>query len=296
MTFIFLCYSYNGDDSMRLLLLLSVLPSYLLGKYVYQNDKVEKEPKNLLITLFIFGVISIIITLVITFVMKLLIPFFAEEPSGALNIFIYYFIGVGLIEEFSKWIMLYIGTWNNNNFDYQYDGLIYAVFVSLGFATLENIMYVLGQQNFIVAILRALVSVPGHAFFGVFMGYYYGLAKKDARKNKIFSKNTNLLLSILIPTVLHGLFDSLLTISANAGSDLLIPILLLYVVFVVILYIYSFNKIKKMSEIRTNIDDILTREIPIVEDNSNNKVYCSECGNIVNSRYCPWCGTRTIIK
>ena len=292
---------------MRALLLISILPAYLLGNYVYNHDKVEKEPKSLLTKLFVFGIISIIITIIISKVMELLFPFFEENHEDIIGMLIDNFIGVALVEEGSKWIMLRLGSWNDKNFDYQYDGMIYAVFVSLGFATVENFLYVM-QHGFVTGILRAIVSVPGHCFFGVFMGYYYGLAKKADLKGEKSSVPGYLFLSILIPVILHGTFDAALSAASIFNDDTSMMVILgLYILFVIFLYIVSFRKIRQLSEIKTNIYDVLTREIPVVTNNqeapmvnipSNNlkTVYCSQCGNKVFGKFCSNCGARTIIE
>ena len=191
---------------MNLLILITFLPSVLLGKYVYNMDKVEKEPTSLLIKLFIAGIFSVFLTLLISEFSEAIFPFIDGEATDVKSIVIYNFIGVALIEEFSKWIFLFICTWKNKHFNFLYDGIVYGVFVSLGFATLENCLYVFQPNGGIgTALLRAILSVPAHAFFGVFMGYYYGIARmnKNQKKGYIFY----ILLSLLIPVFLHGTFD-----------------------------------------------------------------------------------------
>ena len=295
---------------MRYLLLISILPAYLLGKYVYNNDKVEKEPKGLLTKLFIFGIISAIMTIIMSLVVDAFIPFFTEKHNDLLGILIDNFIGVALVEEGFKWIMLRIGSWNDKNFDYQYDGMIYAVYVSLGFATLENILYVC-TSGFITGVLRAILSVPGHAFFGVFMGYYYGLAKKAQLKGDNSAVSGYLFMSLLIPIVLHGTFDAALSVTGILNSDIsILAVLAFYILFVIFLYIISFKKIKQLSNIKTNIYDVLTREIPVTNISNPNglgnqvnipinnirNVYCTQCGQLVYGKFCSFCGARTVIE
>ena len=295
---------------MRYLLLISILPAYLLGKYVYNNDKVEKEPKGLLTKLFIFGIISAIMTIIMSLVVDAFIPFFTEKHNDLLGILIDNFIGVALVEEGFKWIMLRIGSWNDKNFDYQYDGMIYAVYVSLGFATLENILYVC-TSGFITGVLRAKLSVPGHAFFGVFMGYYYGLAKKAQLKGDNSAVSGYLFMSLLIPIVLHGTFDAALSVTGILNSDIsILAVLAFYILFVIFLYIISFKKIKQLSNIKTNIYDVLTREIPVTNISNPNglgnqvnipinnirNVYCTQCGQLVYGKFCSFCGARTVIE
>lgn len=93
------------------------------------------------------------------------------------------FVIVAIAEESSKYFFLKKRTWNNPEFNCQYDGVVYAVFVSLGFALWENINYVL-SYGFSTAIVRAITAIPGHACFGVFMGVFYGLARKQYNRGK----------------------------------------------------------------------------------------------------------------
>ena len=198
---------------------------------------------------------------------------FTELPL--FGIFIYAFIYVGFIEEFSKWFFVKNITWNNKEFNHIYDAIVYSVFVSLGFATLENIMYVFTGDIW-TAILRAILSVPGHVFFGVFMGYHYGLAKQASINNNKELEKKHMILSVLIPTILHGTFDFLL-MTQN------VTMILFYLVFVIFLYIHAFKRIKRFSNIQTNL----------IEEKKY--VYCHNCGTQIKDMYCPMCGTKRII-
>ena len=121
----------------HILLYLSILPSILLGFYIYKKDVVEKEPISLLIRSFIGGVVSGILVIILSIILK--INEFPLETST--QILFYSFILVSLIEESIKFLITYLLTYKNKEFNYQYDGIVYASFVSLGFATLENILY-----------------------------------------------------------------------------------------------------------------------------------------------------------
>ena len=156
-----------------ILLILSVLPAVVLGIIIYKNDKLEKEPSGLLAKLFMGGIGAIGLTTLISFIGVYILGIpeeFIGLPIWALALYSYLFIA--LTEEFSKWFFVKTITWNNKEFNHIYDAIVYSVFVSLGFATLENIMYVF-EGGIGTALLRAVLSVPGHVFFGVFMGYYY---------------------------------------------------------------------------------------------------------------------------
>ena len=167
-----------------------------------------------------------------------------------------YFIGVALVEEGLKWAVLLLVTKNNKNLNSLFDGLIYAIFVSLGFAALENVMYVfrLGLSN---AALRAVTAVPGHMFDAVFMGYYYSMWQMHRRarvvegqlKNmKLVNRNAPelpstkfLVLSLLIPVLVHGAYDYCCTVGTTGA-------MIAFVALLVFLYFYCFGKIRKMSK------------------------------------------------
>ena len=237
----------------RILFMLAILPTIILGTFIYKNDKLEKEPASLLLSLGAAGVGSAILTLILSGVLGAIIPFFASEyytTFSAWELAIYVFIGIALIEEFSKWMFTYIIAWKNKEFNHVYDAIVYCVFVSLGFATIENILYVFGSESvgsaFFTAFNRMIFSVPGHAFFGVLMGYYLGLAKLTNFNGKKEKSAKYLILSVLVPTTCHFLFDYLLMINLEYSF-------LLFVIFVVIMFSVAISKVKRLSNIPTNI-------------------------------------------
>ena len=225
---------------MDVVFLIAFLPTILLGKYIYEMDKVEKEPGGLLFKLFVGGVAAVFLTLILSDLFELVLPRFEIVHSHhLLSLFFYNFITVALLEELCKWLFLYVGSWKDKNFNCLFDGIVYGVFVSLGFATLENLLYVASyKHDYMALILRALLSVPSHVFFGVFMGYFYGMAKKFKNKKKKYSNY--ILLSMVVPVLLHGVFDFCLS-----GNNWLYA--LAYVIFIFFLYILSFKKIKDIS-------------------------------------------------
>ena len=257
-----------------LLFIVAALPVFLIAFYIYKKDK-DKEPAGLLAKLFFAGIASTFLTLFLTLILHLIFPFFGGKIAGysTLEILIYVMIGVALIEEFSKWIMLYFFSYNDKAFDELYDMIVYATFVTLGFAFFENILYIGDntlQEGISIGIRRALLSVPGHASFGVFMGYYLGLSKIAERNGNAYLKKKNIILSILIPTILHGIFDFCL-LTDN------ILFIFVFFIFVGILFILAIRKIHKISKI----------EKPKVFNQ-----YCTNCGYRVSSNYCPRCGRK----
>ena len=175
-------------------LILAVLPPLLIAYYVYQKDKYEKEPKSLILKSFLFGCLGIIPALFLELIFNQnLFP----------NLFLYVFFGIALIEEGVKYFFLKKYLFNNKEFNEPMDGIVYAVMISLGFATVENIAYVLNNegQEMNVALIRMFTAIPLHAVCGVILGYFVGLAK--------FSSNKKILLykGLFLATLVHALYN-----------------------------------------------------------------------------------------
>lgn len=188
-----------------LFLVLVIGPSVAIMVYIYSKDKYDREPKVLLVKLFFFGVLT---TLPAALVEGLAITDIKaiQESGNLVTIFLYSLLGVSLVEEGFKYLALRLGIRKSKYFNQMYDSIVYSVFVSLGFATIENILYILAYGGG-SAIMRAITAVPGHAIFGVTMGYYLGMATFCYNKEK---KKTYMTMSILMPVLLHGVYDFLL--------------------------------------------------------------------------------------
>ena len=190
------------------LLSLALAPGCAIILYIYLKDKHEKEPLSLLLTSFFYGCISTVVTLSISYPVNLLI---LTKEDDVIQQFFNAFFKVALIEEFSKFIFVRFILFNNKNFNEPFDGIVYAVIVSMGFATVENILYVF-QFGFATGIMRLFTAVPAHAAFGILMGYFLGKAKFTHRKNLYSS-----LIALLIPTLFHGSYDYFWFISYVPG-------------------------------------------------------------------------------
>lgn len=216
----------------------ALLPVFIILRYVWKLDRYEREPINFVLKAVLFGAIfSLPVAFIERFMVGMLSNFFSVETVEyglAENI-----VCVGLIEELSKLLAFMFVVWNNKNFDHRYDGIVYGVAVSLGFAGLENILYVFnfGTQ---VSIGRAIFAIPGHATFGVFMGYYLSRAKHCEIKGNWFGKFFFLIFAITFPTVIHGIYDFLLSSQArDAGFTYGF-----FIVFVLVLDFIAWRKIK----------------------------------------------------
>ena len=181
---------------MLTLILAACFPVVVFLVIIYKRDTVKEPPKQL-IKCFVWGCISTVPIIVVELVLSEFNVF--DSAFGAS--FYDAFVVAALVEEGFKFMFLYWLIWRHREFDQYYDGIVYAVFVSLGFALIENIFYVIAN-GFGTAVLRALLSVPAHGFFGVIMGYFFAIAKFNPQKKSRF-----LWLSLLIPILFHGLYD-----------------------------------------------------------------------------------------
>lgn len=216
----------------------AVIPAVKLLLQVYRADRLEKEPTGLLISLLVFGVIATALAIVTeTIGENILLSFFDETDLGYL--ILSNFIVVALSEEGFKLLLLRWRTWRSPNFNCQFDGVVYAVFVALGFALWENISYVL-MYGLSTALVRAVTAVPGHACFGVFMGVWYGLAKRLHGQGKDGASKLCRVLALLLSAFLHGCYDYIATIeSVHYGW--------LFAAFVAVLFTVAFILVKRQS-------------------------------------------------
>jgi protease PrsW len=189
------------------LLALALAPGAAIALYIYLKDKHEREPLGLLLMSFFYGVLSIFVTLLVSWPLEIL----TINKEDAAELFADAFFKVALVEEFSKFIFIRFILFRNKNFNEPFDGIVYAVMVGMGFATLENIVYVY-QYGMATGIMRMFTAVPAHACFAVLMGYFIGLAKFNPKKNLYFT-----LLALIAATVFHGLYDYFLFITFVPG-------------------------------------------------------------------------------
>lgn len=253
-------------------LYISILPVFLVAFFIYNKDK-EKEPIKLLIKLLLGGVCSCFAVLIVSGIFGIIFPIFNIEDPTTLNIFqkfLYTLLCVALIEEGCKFFFLHLFSYNDKEFDTLFDMIVYSVFVSLGFAAFENVLYVL-QGGIITGIIRAVTAIPLHSCAGVFMGILLGKSKFLKINNKV-GETKNKILAILIPTLMHGIYDFF---AFGTTIISLLMLILTVITFVTITLIYVNNKHK---------NDIIIKF-------KNN--YCTNCGTKIIGNYCPNCGNKT---
>jgi len=216
----------------------AVIPAVVLLLYVYRADRLEREPVGLLLRLLLWGVLATVVAMI------------AERIGGAvlnaifrydtpLYRFLLCFVVVACSEEGAKFLLLRLRTWNSPYFNCQFDAVVYAVFVSLGFAIWENIGYVF-MYGFGTALLRAVTAIPGHACFGVLMGAWYGMARRYATFDYPEKSRNALRWAFLLPTLLHGTYDYLAMRQTGGFSWV-------FVLFVLGLFAVSFLLIRRLS-------------------------------------------------
>lgn len=192
-----------------IVLITALLPIAILLVAIYLKDKAAPEPAGQLVKAFVFGVISAGLAIVLSTLLEVAGLYSQWDPYNVNGIRMAFF-GAAVPEETAKLFMLWLLLRRNRFFDENMDGIVYAVFVSLGFAAFENISYLFSNsESFLsVGIMRACTSIPGHFCFGILMGYYYSLAtfgNKATLRNKIFAW--------LVPVMGHGFFDAILFIT-----------------------------------------------------------------------------------
>ncbi len=232
---------------MTQLIAIACLPCLYFMYYMYKYDRLEKEPIRILLLCLLGGFLAVAVTLLVSNVVTdIEYSLFTEATIG------YYlfdnFLGVALIEEGCKFLFLLLFTWRSKHYNCTYDGLIYAVFVSLGFALVENILYVI-SYGLETALIRALTAIPGHVADGVILGVHYGDAKWwqcSGNSDKAFSIN---LKGFILAVLAHGFYDFTLSIDSFVS-------VIVFLAFLFFLYIYIYRMVKISSQEDSEIVDL----------------------------------------
>jgi RsiW-degrading membrane proteinase PrsW (M82 family) len=177
--------------------LLAVAPAALVLKYVLVRDKYGHEPMRLIAVTFLFGAIGIIPATII------------ELLVNSPNIIVNAFISTAVVEECVKYLAVRAKAYHSPELNETMDGIVYGVAAGLGFATIENVLYVFGFGTISTAIIRASLSVPSHAAYAGIMGFYLGLAKTHSGEVSRKNERTLIMIGLIIAIVLHGLYDTI---------------------------------------------------------------------------------------
>lgn len=213
------------------LIIIALAPVLIIAIYIYVRDKYEREPLELLVLALIAGCL---ITIPVVFVegwLGIPLSYLKGYPAAAWNAFVV----AAFTEELFKYVAFLILFWSNRNFNEKFDGIVYASFISLGFAGVENILYVT-QGGAGVGLSRAFTAVPAHALFGIVMGYQLGMARFYPQE-----KLRRLFLAFALPVFLHGVYDFILM----SGHPFL---LLVFVPYLFFLWIFGFRRMRELSD------------------------------------------------
>ena len=233
---------------MIILLAAAVLPAAFLLYRVYKMDNIEKEPWSILRKLLLWGALSGIPAALVESLLTGVVQNLLQEGTLLYN-FVFGFIVAALVEESFKFFFLYKFTFKNPAFNYRFDGVVYAVFVSMGFAILENVLYVF-QGGLSVALSRALLALPLHAACGVYMGIAYGQQKVNSLyKPASFGSVARACLPV--PILIHGFYDSCAFSAENYPIFLLV-----FVVFVILVFILTLRQLKKASQEDRPVEEV----------------------------------------
>ncbi len=245
------------------ILLAALLPAILLMVYIYSKDS-KPEPPKLILKGFLFGGIATFVSTLISGPLQFL-GFFTDNPTTFAQCLNVSFFGAAIPEECAKLLMLWLLLRNMKEFDERYDGIVYGASIGLGFASFENLLYVLGSgvDWITVSISRAFLAVPGHLAFAVVMGYYYSL-------NHFYGKNSMeghgaKWKMLLYPILLHGIYD---TIAFATGINVLLSGIAAILLLVFCFFLFKATRKKVLEEASKN-----SEPLPGGEDDSDPTVF-----------------------
>lgn len=232
-----------------LVLLAALAPVAVALWYIYKKDSTQPEPTSWLMKAFIYGALSAPLSFVFSVPLGAIfgLSLEAEVYPGIFDAFADAFFLAAIPEELAKLIMLWLLLRKNPHYDEQFDGIVYAVCIGMGFAGIENIMYLtegIADSSWIgIGISRALFSIPGHFLFAVLMGYYYSLYHFGIDRSMKAKA-----MILVAPILAHGLFDGILmSMQVNEGLA----------VIGMFLFLYFFNKLRKRGKER--IDSLMNQ-------------------------------------
>jgi len=255
--------------------LLAVAPAALLLKYILVRDKYRHEPMRLIAVTFVLGALGI--------VPATIFELFLNSP----NIIVNAFISTALVEEFVKYLAVRAKAYNSRNFSETIDGIVYGVAAGLGFATVENVLYVFGFGTVSTAIARAFLSVPSHAAYGGIMGFYLGLAKSQGDGLSKQNERTLIVRGLIIAIVLHGLYD---TIAFGLEGGAALVGVLFMTAFSWAIFLRLIKKAVSTSPIRWGSTQ--AQVLMPAYQNIYPYRFCTQCGTQreAGSRFCVSCG------
>ena len=222
-----------------ILLLAALLPAGFLMRRVYRLDTIEKEPSDLLWRLVLMGALSAIPAATAEMILGRILGRFVKEGSTLYLALENFIVVAGSEELFKRWPVRKTA-WNHPAFNYRFDAVVYCVYAALGFAALENVLYV-ARFGFSVAVSRALLSVPGHFFFAVYMGIFLGESKLAEHMGDYRRSRRKLRQGLIVPMILHGFWD----FSLSTGSPAMTAA---FYAFVILFFLIADKSLHRASD------------------------------------------------
>ena len=190
----------------RILIIIAVLPALVLLGFIYMRDRKEKPPVKLMVLLLALGAGTIIPAAIAEFIGQLIVA--QTDTDHQTMLLVLCFLVIGIVEELGKYLVTVCTTWKSREFQHSYDGVIYMVCASLGFAILENILYV-ASGGIGTGILRAFTAIPLHCTVGVIMGALYAKGREAAYAGDRAGMIGFMAWAYIVPVFIHGLYDYL---------------------------------------------------------------------------------------
>lgn len=214
---------------------IALAPTIAIALFIYQKDRYDREPPALLLKLFLFGAFTVLPVYYIEKLLSLVNPF-----TGLISAFFTAFIIAGMTEEYFKRLVVIRIACKNKSYNEKLDGIVYSVFSALGFATVENLIYVLARSNDFIytGVTRGIFAVPAHVMFGITMGYYLSISK-FADDERI--QNINMRRSLIVPVLLHGTYDFILMARFT-------NLIIIFSIFVLYLWRVNFNRLNEYAD------------------------------------------------
>lgn len=223
---------------MTILLLAALIPPLFLMYRIYKLDKIEREPPRLVLRVFVAGALSVVPAIFLEYFGGELLSSVVASGTVLFNL-LQYFLVVAWAEEGVKHFALKHTTWKHPEFNYHFDAVVYSTAAALGFAAAENLEYVL-VYGLDVAAIRAVTAIPGHCIFGIFMGFYYGMAKYWQIRGNQGRSRFYQMWSILMPLLMHGFYDFCATSKSDVAT-------IVFLGYIIVLDLIAIRQIRKFS-------------------------------------------------
>jgi protease PrsW len=237
-------------DNLLILIALAVVPCILVALFIYWRDKLDSEPINLMVGAFFGGIASVVPAYFLSSGLNDII--LAGPPTNAFETAVDAFICVALAEEFSKYIFLRYIAYRHNSFNLPFDGVSNAIMVGMGFAMVENLLYVLsnGSSGFDIALMRMYTAIPAHLIFAILMGYFVGLAKRNQHHTGY------LFVGVLVAVLAHGIYDYFIFTNQVLSIKILAAVLSFVAIFLFVKALRQYKKASPPEQVSSNGDGI----------------------------------------